>query len=187
MESWDIVKTKGTQDFTYEQRLQLDGYLKGGVDKKEIAESLGVCLSTVYREIKRGLNNGVYDPNYSEQRHQQLKTIRGKKDKFLTDSVLAQQISDLILKENLSPEKVIVRLNQKNIECPTKSTIYSAIDKGIIPGVTREDLRSKTIIVFSHGIIQIPMWVRDKINLKDGDHLKIEMIDDKITLKKCET
>ena len=36
------------------QRNQLEMLLKANVSKKEIAEYLGVNLSTVYREIKRG-------------------------------------------------------------------------------------------------------------------------------------
>ena len=48
------MKRKGTKDLTYTQRLQLEGYLKAGLHKKEIARLLGVCLATVYNELKRG-------------------------------------------------------------------------------------------------------------------------------------
>ena len=40
---------------TWQQRLQLEAYLKTNIPKKEIARLLGVHISTVYREIKRGL------------------------------------------------------------------------------------------------------------------------------------
>lgn len=40
---------------TITKRLQLEALLRRNVSKKEIAEFLGVHISTVYREIKRGL------------------------------------------------------------------------------------------------------------------------------------
>lgn len=39
---------------TKTQRLQLEAYLKIKMSKKEIANLLGVHISTIYREIKRG-------------------------------------------------------------------------------------------------------------------------------------
>lgn len=48
------MKRKGTKNVTYTMRLQLEALLKAGLNKKEIAAQLGVCLATVYNEIKRG-------------------------------------------------------------------------------------------------------------------------------------
>ena len=48
------MKRKGTKNVTYTMRLQLEALLKAGLNKKEIAVQLGVCLATVYNEIKRG-------------------------------------------------------------------------------------------------------------------------------------
>ena len=50
-------KQKGYHCLTWNQRLQLEAYLKAKLPKKEIALLLGVHISTVYREIKRGMYN----------------------------------------------------------------------------------------------------------------------------------
>ena len=60
---------------TYKQlnwtsRIKLETMLKHGHSKKEIAEELGVHISTVYRELKRGETgglNGNYCPAYSAE------------------------------------------------------------------------------------------------------------------------
>ena len=48
------MKRKGTKNLTRTQRLMLEDCVNAGLSKKLIAEKLGVCLSTVYKEIKRG-------------------------------------------------------------------------------------------------------------------------------------
>lgn len=45
---------KGKKNISYTQRLQLEAYLKAGLNKRQIAAQLGVCLATVYNELKRG-------------------------------------------------------------------------------------------------------------------------------------
>ena len=70
---------------TYKQlnwtsRIKLETMLKHGHSKKEIAEELGVHISTVYRELKRGtyehLNSDYtteerYSPEKAEARYQE--------------------------------------------------------------------------------------------------------------------
>ena len=48
------MKKKGSKCLTWTQRLQLESLLKAKLKKTEIAGILGVCLATVYNEIKRG-------------------------------------------------------------------------------------------------------------------------------------
>ena len=50
------MKQKGTTNVTYTMRLQLEALLKAGLNKKQIAAQLGVCLATVYNELKRRRN-----------------------------------------------------------------------------------------------------------------------------------
>ena len=57
-------------------------------------------------------------------------------------------------------------------------TIYTAIDRGLIPGVSREDLLQRTSRVYSGGQICIPRWVLEKLDIKDGDVLELEITDD---------
>ena len=58
-------------------------------------------------------------------------------------------------------------------EVLTKTTIYSAIDRGLIPNVTREILYTRNATVFSDGMIHLPKWVREKLSINDGDNLSI--------------
>lgn len=65
-------------------------------------------------------------------------------------------------------------------------TIYSAIDDGLIPGVTRESLNSYVTTMFSDGQIHIAKWVRNALDLNDGDELLFEVVDNKIIFTKAE-
>ena len=68
----------------------------------------------------------------------------------------------------------------------TKTTIYSAIDDGLIPGVTRESLNSYVTTMFSDGQIHIAKWVRNALDLNDGDELLFEVVGNKIIFTKAE-
>lgn len=49
------VNYKGYHHLKWEDRLKIEGALKTGGKPAEIAEMLGVCVKTIYNEIKRGL------------------------------------------------------------------------------------------------------------------------------------
>ena len=67
-----------------------------------------------------------------------------------------------------------------------RATIYSAIDDGLIPGVTRESLNSYVTTMFNDGQIHIAKWVRNALDLNDGDGLLFEVVDNKIIFTKAE-
>lgn len=71
------MKRKGTKDLTLTQRRELENYLKAGLHKKHIAELLGVCLATVYNELKRGeCTQKVYSyTDYWGERHYKEVTV----------------------------------------------------------------------------------------------------------------
>ena len=56
---------RGFTHLDYEQRLKIEKMLDEGVSKYRIADELGMDPSSIYREIKRGLRDGRYDPDYS--------------------------------------------------------------------------------------------------------------------------
>ena len=67
-------------------RLKLEALLKAGHGKQEIADQIGVHVSTIYREIKRGqyehLNTDWttetrYSPDISEQKKQENLRAKG--------------------------------------------------------------------------------------------------------------
>lgn len=107
---------------------------------------------------------------------------KGGPENKLANETLAGYIALLILNDHLSPEKIVnipKDTNQGFSNTPqTPTTIYNAIDKGLIPGVTRESLQTSSSKLFSDGQICIPKWVLEKLNLKDGDILDLTVTDD---------
>ena len=55
----------------------------------------------------------------------------------------------------------------------------------MIPGVTRESLNSYVTTMFSDGQIHIAKWVRNALDLNDGDELLFEVVDNKIIFTKA--
>ena len=173
---------------SYEQRLKIKEMLDGGFKKIDIARSLGVHNATIYREIERGSVNGVYNPNKSEEQYRDHLSEKGPQALCSMSPDLAEYIAKLILEEHLSPARIIDRLEheEKWSTFPkSKPTIYSAIDNGLIPGVTRESLNSYMTTMFSDGQIHIAKWVRKQLDLNDGDELLFEIIDNKIVFRKA--
>lgn len=166
---------------TYEQRLKIKQLLNLDSSKQAIADCMGVHISTIYREIARGNCNGQYDPDYAEKQYQANLKEKGHLPLLDENPELAEYIADMILLKKLSPEKIVEILKQENkftkIPC-SKETIYKNIDEGKIPGVTRDSLRKKDSRIFSNGQIIIPKWVLEKLDLKDGDELHLEVSDE---------
>lgn len=158
-----------------EQRIKIKEMLDLGHGVSKIAKDLGYCHVTIYKELERCGLQEDYDPYYAQSIYEKNLKKKGRIDK-LSNLDLAKYISDLILTEHLSPEKIVALLKEdsrgfSNVPHSAK-TIYSAIDKGLIPNVTREILLKNVSTVFGGGHICIPKWVLDKVGIKDGgNHL----------------
>ena len=129
---------------SYEQRLRIKELLDKGTKKVDIARALGIHNATIYREIDRGSINGIYDPGHAEEQYRGHLSEKGRPAICSISPELAQHIARLILEEKLSPARIIDRLQEEKWSTAPKAraTIYSAIDDGLIPGVTRESLNS---------------------------------------------
>ncbi len=101
---------------TERDRYQLEVLLKKKHKPKEIAETLGVCLATVYNEIKRGqvelLNTDLttrkeYCADYAQMMYEKRQKNKGAEYKALHDDELLKFISDMILNRHFSPYAVI--------------------------------------------------------------------------------
>lgn len=165
----------------YEQRLYVKKLLDSNCSKVLIASKLGCHLSTIYREVDRGNINGIYDPDYAEQLGQKNTLKKGKSFVLETDVELAKDIAGLILNEHLSPERITEHLKSEYhgfTKHPVAAqTIYSAIDKGLLPGVTRESLSSDTTVMFNE-VIRFPNWFRNKMGFMNGDMFHFEATED---------
>lgn len=117
---------------TYKQlnwtsRIKLETMLKHGHSKKEIAEELGVHISTVYRELKRGtyehLNSDYtteerYSPEKAEARYQEGLAAKGAPLKIGKNHAAAQFIEDKIGNEDY------IRIKDGRAE-----TVVAALDR----------------------------------------------------------
>lgn len=136
---------------TWQQRLQLEAYLKAKLPKKEIAQLLGVHISTVYRELQRGTyqhKTTVYDyygdktykyaerysPDIAEEKYRQKAAKRGNPLKIGNDYQLCDYIEKRIVDDGLTPLAVLGEIKRNNMNFKTKiciRTLYNYIDKGI--------------------------------------------------------
>ncbi|MCI9222967.1 MAG: hypothetical protein HFF22_06300 [Oscillospiraceae bacterium] len=154
--------------------------LDSGSSKPAIAKALGICTSSVYNELRRGTLNGIYDPEYAEGIKQTYLRQKGPKLMLEYNPELVNRIAVLILNEHLSPERIIERFKQEGFadgEYPLSDrTIYTAIDRGLIPNVTRDSLNADTTSMYDD-VLRLPTWFRNKLGLRDGDIFKFESND----------
>lgn len=163
---------------SYEQRLEIKKLLDSKMSARAISDKIGVHHSTVSREIKKGMVDGSYNPEYAEEQAQLTRADKGRVPILEAEPELAAHIADMILSEHLSPEKIANIIKEdKRFDNVSINTIYNAIDAGLIPGVTRDSLRSTSSTIFSGGQLVIPKWVMEQLNLKDGDILQFEITD----------
>lgn len=165
------------KQITYEQRRELKRLLDSGAGKPAIAKALGVCTSSVYNELRRGTLNGTYDPDYAEGLKQAYLRQKGPRLMLENNPALVNRIAALILEEHLSPERIVERFKQEGLaegEYPLSDrTIYTAIDRGLIPNVTRDSLNADTTSMYDD-VLRLPSWFRNKLGLRDGDIFRFE-------------
>ena len=171
-------------------RENIEKMLKCGHSVSDIAKFLGKARSSIHMEIKRCQNLGQYNAKFAHEDYQKNNNNKSKSAILKLDKKLSEYISKMILEDSLSVVKIINRLKSEDYpNSPTSPrTIYTAIDNGLIPNVTRETLllnRKKTHM-FSNGLIKIPKWIRDELGLKDNQDLTIDIVGQKIIIQKNE-
>lgn len=154
------MKQKGTKDLSYTQRLQLEACLKAGLHKKVIAEKLGIHLSTVYREIKRGectqkkysytdyygeihyKTVTAYSPNLAEEKYRMNLTSKGAPLKLGNDYAFVNYVEKRILKDKISPCAVLGEIKRHKLFKTdiSKTTMYRYVEMGLFMNVTLSDL-----------------------------------------------
>lgn len=142
-----------------QDRRQIYKLLCEGASQAEIAEALQVHIATVYREIQRGKrdDDSFYDPEYADEQYGLRKQNRPKPTPvLLKNKQMAKEIAFLLQSGRYSVDEAIAVLKEKGYKnVPTKTTVYSSIDRGLIPNVTRETLKSNETTVFGDGQIRI--------------------------------
>ncbi len=150
---------------TKTKRLQLEALLRAGVSKREIANVLGVHISTIYREIKNGeyshkkivgyTSRGVrkykletrYSCDMAQERYERLQREKSSGIKMQNDFYFVEYIYHKIVNEHYSPKAVIMEIKKNNLEFDTKicvNTLYSYIEKGVFSRITIKHLPMKS-------------------------------------------
>ena len=124
------------------KRNQLEMLIRANVPKKQIAEYIGVNLSTIYREIKRGayMHRNTdwteeirYSADKAEIKYRKMLKDKGSQIKLGKDYEYAEYIERKILEEKQSPKAVLGHIRKNNIHFNTTisvNTLYSYIRKG---------------------------------------------------------
>lgn len=133
------------EQLNFKKRLRIEAMLKHNYSKKEMAEELGVHISTIYRELKRGtyehLNSDYttetrYSPEIAEARYQEGLAAKGAPLKIGNNYAVAEFIEGLIIEEHYSPAAVCAELRGgRGVKFGItfcRATIYKYIDDGNI-------------------------------------------------------
>ena len=158
MEQRNSVRKHGRgKHFTYEERIRLEALDralypgKKAANFSELARQLGRHRSSVSREYGRGTvmnkNTQLEEfPVYSAIKGEEIarKAALGKGPRGKLTNKIAADISDLIIKEKLSPYAALIRLGKtaQHPWLPCERTVYYAIDAGLM-NVSRQQLPYK--------------------------------------------
>ena len=120
-----------------------------------MAEKLGVHISTIYRELKRGqyehLNSDYtteqrYSPDIAEEKNQANLRAKGAPLKIGSDHEYAQYIEYKIRVEKYSPRAVLGEIKRQGVEFSTSisaPTLYRYIEQGVFLTITNDNLPVK--------------------------------------------
>lgn len=140
---------------TFTDRLQIEAWQKAKIKPAEMAEMLGVHLSTIYRELKRGvythLNSDLteeerYSPDIAEQKYRENLKAKGAGLKIDHDHEYATYLEYMVSVEKYAPGAILGEIKRKGIEFDTtisKTTFYRYIDEGLFLTITNKDLPVK--------------------------------------------
>ena len=143
------------QHLTWRERLTIETRLKDGWSKQRIADELGRHVSTIYREIKRGLgiqrtsdliDYECYIPDIAQARYEDHFPDKGPGLKIGKDHRLAQYLESVLKGGNRSPEAALGEIKAKGLKFDTEisvRTLYRYIDLGLFLEVTNKDLPQK--------------------------------------------
>lgn len=149
---------KGNKYLTITQRRRLEDFLSLKLPKTQIAEKLGVNLSTVYREIERGLceqrkkiydiygdfkgykTYKIYSADKAEEKHRLNTTAKGAPLKLGNDFDFVRYVENRIL-DGISPSALAGEMKRLT-PCKTivsKTTLYRYIRTGMFLNVSMKN------------------------------------------------
>lgn len=145
---------KTYHQLTHDDRVQLETLLRAGHDKKEVSQLMGIHISTVYREYKRGSciqldtqlrTYTVYSVQVAEDRRRAAFAHKGAPVKLDTHQSLIPLVEDLIVDQRYSPGAASAVLRRQQGPFLSEATIYRYISERRFPHLRRKHLPEKGI------------------------------------------
>lgn len=140
---------------TFTDRLKIEAWQKVGVKPAQMAAELGVHISTIYRELKRGvythLNSDYteeerYSPDIAEEKYRANLKAKGAGLKIGNDHEYATYLEYKVSVEKYAPGAILGEIKRKGLQFSTsisKTTFYRYIEDGIFLTITNKDLPVK--------------------------------------------
>lgn len=155
--SLEDIKTMGRifRQLTITDRRKIEKMYLSGEKAKDMADTLRVNVSTIYRELKRGrymhrnsdwTETERYSADIAEEKYQENLKAKGPVLKIGKDIELANYIEEKIADDGYSPEAALLDIKRKNLNFSvtiTKQTLYKYIYDGIFMRVTADNLAIK--------------------------------------------
>lgn len=152
------LKMRTYKTLSHTKRLQIECLLKAKLPVRKIAENIGVHISTIYRELKRGeymhrvkvceyigyhyKEVKAYSPDIAQEKYDINKTAHGGRLKIGKNKEFAEYVEHRILVDGISPFAVAGELKRNNKFGITvcAATMYSYIRKGVFLNVSMSDI-----------------------------------------------
>lgn len=146
---------KHYKHLSFSDRLKIEAWQKVGTSPRTMADELGVHISTIYRELKRGeyehLNSDYtteqrYSPDIAEEKYQENLRAKGAGLKIGTDREYAAYLEYKVSAEKYAPGAILGEIKRKGLQfCTTisKTTFYRYIEDGVFLTITNKDLPVK--------------------------------------------
>lgn len=143
------------KQLTNTDRVRIETLFIRGYSVREIADTLRVHISTIYRELKRGryiklttlLKEQVsYSSDLGQQRHNAKMAAKGVAKKIGSDPELANYIETKILDQHYSPAAVLGEIKQKQLDFKVHicvATLYNYISQGVFSRISNKNLPEK--------------------------------------------
>lgn len=134
---------------TYTERLTIEKLFNSGASYRSIASYLHRSVSSIHREIKRGLYDHLDGSTWLMQKHYSAQiahedaeynhSAHGRPLAIGNNHAYAKSISERI-QNGESPDAICGSLRKERAWTVSTSTLYRYIDRGYIPNVTNADL-----------------------------------------------
>ena len=140
---------------SFSDRLKIEAWQRVGTSPRVMADALGVHISTIYRELKRGvyehLNSDLtteerYSPDIAEEKYQDNLRAKGAGLKIGNDHEYATYLEYKVSAEKYAPGAILGEIKRKGLTFGTtisKTTFYRYIEDGVFLTITNKDLPVK--------------------------------------------